>query len=438
MNKRKSLQSLNFILFCTLTSLNVLAQPTIIEPGDKSINPALLYSGNFTWETKNKDILNLISIKHNNNEITIKTRETKKGLEESIQTIVLNAKNFEPIRESYKDEDRAYSLQYGSKVKGSHTDFETNKKENVDEEITGKYFNPATLSFIISTLPISLDYRVTLSVMRLNSSWKPIYLRYKITDVAEQKSFSCLSGAHDIWKVTVQEKTKQHQLVVFFDKTTRRILRTEQSFDGFHLSDNTYVLADKELDVNPIKARFNVAETMAMLSAGTSSIKGKATTKIANKRITGNKTQNAPKGSLVKLIPNTAYFKEWVDFNLFIGNVSRPVYFDGKLVGGCSYPLPPEVAEATITTEVIDNNGNFEFQNLKPGEYLVFIGFVANKYTHTTRTPTGDYTITSNGDGTGSATQIIDVKHWMSPADILNHQFVKIEKEGETVNVKLK
>jgi hypothetical protein len=418
--------------------LNVLAQPTIIEPGNKSINSSLLHTGSFTWATKNKDDLNLINVKRNSNEVIIETRETKKGIEESTQTIVLSAKTFELLRENYKNEERAYSLQYGVRVKGSKTEFETNKKTDVDEEITGKHFNTAALPFIISTLPISLDYRVTLPVMRLNSSWKPAYLRYKITDVSEQKNFSCISGVHDVWKVTIEEKTKQHKLVVFFDKTTRRILRTEQSFDGMHLSDNTYAAADTELDVNPIKASFNAVETMAMLSSGTSSIKGQASTKIADKRLIGNKTQYAPKGSLVMLIPNTPYFKEWVNFNLFIGNVRRPVYYDGKLVDGCSYPLPPEVAKHQLITEVVDNKGNFVFENLKPGEYLVFVGFVANKYTHTTRTATGDYSITVNDDGSGSATQIIDVKHWMSPADILNHQFVKVKKEGEAVSVRLK
>lgn len=435
---RKSIEISFLGVMFLLTSLNVLAQPTVIEPGDNSINPALLNTGKFTWATNNTDKASLITVQRNNQEITIEERETKKGLEESNQTLVLNAKTLEPIRQNYKNEDRSYSLQYGTRVKGTRTDFETNKKENVDAAITGKHFDPATLPYVISSLPLSLDYRVTLPVMRLNSSWQPTYLRYRITDVSEQKTFSCLSGVREFWKVTINEKTRNHMLVVYIDKTTRRILRTEQSFDGLGLSDNTYILFDKETDVNPIKATFNEAETMAMLTGGTSSIKGQASTKISEKRLPGNKTQFAPKGSLVALIPNTPYFKEWVDFNLRIGKISRPVYFDGKLVDGCSYPLPAEVKKHQLLTEVIDNKGNFVFQNLKPGEYLVFVGFVANKYTHTTRTPTGDYTVTVNSDGTGSATQIIDVKNWMSPQNVINHQFVKVTKEGETVSVKLK
>ena len=435
---RKSIQIGFLGVMFLLTSFNILAQPTVIEPGDSNLNPALVNTGKFTWGTKITDKANLVTVQRSNQEITIETRETKKGIDESNQTLVLNAKTLEPIRQNYKDEDRTYSLQYGARVKGIQNDFETNKKENIDAVVTGRHFDPASLPYVISSLPISLDYRVTLPVMRLNSSWQPTYLRYRITDVSEQKSFSCLSGVHELWKVTVNEKTRNHMLIVYFDKTTRRILRTEQSFDGIGLSDNTYILFDKETDVNPIKAAFNEAETKAMLSGGSSSIKGQASTKISEKRLPGNKTQFAPKGSLVALIPNTAYFKEWVDFNLTIGNISRPVYFDGVLVGGCSYPLPHEVKKHSLITDVIDNKGNFIFQNVKPGEYLVFVGFVANKYTHTTRTFSGWYSTTTNEEtGVSTTSPIIDVTDWMSPQNIINHQFVKVTKDGETVSVKL-
>jgi len=434
-NMKKTFTLLSFTLFC----ISAFAQPTIVEPKDKAISGNLLFTGNFTLAYNTQDDLSLNKIQRNNKEITIENRITKKGLEESTQTIVLNATTFETIRESYKDENSAYNLQYGAKVKGENTNYETNEKVNVNATITGNHFHILTLPYLISTLPINLSYRVTFPVLRLNSSWQPTYLRYKITDVEETKNFSCFSGNHDNWKVTVKEKTTNHTLVIYFDKSTRRIYRIEQSFDGLHLSHNTSILVDKESDINPIRATFNYTEAMSMLSSGTSTIKGQASTRIAEKRITGNKTQYAPKGSLVALIPNTAYFKEWVNFNLSIGNISRPLYWEGKLIEGCSYPLPDEVKKAMRYTEVTDNKGNFTFENLKQGEYLVFIGFVANKYTHTTRTPTGNYNITVNGDGTsGSLTQIIDVQNWMSPQDILNHQIVKITKEEETINVKLK
>ncbi len=222
-------------------------------------------------------------------------------------------------------------------------------------------------------------------------------------------------------------------LHVYIDKATRRIVGADES-----LLDKVTLHIDKETDVNPIKNPFNADETMAMITKGTSSIKGQASTRISEKRMLGNKTQFAPKGSIVTLMPNTQYFKEWLDFNLAIGKTDSPTYSNGKLIKGCAYPLPPEVREQSIVTDVIDDKGNFVFQNLKPGEYLVWVGFVANKYTRTTRTPTGNYSISIYEDGTGSANQIIDVKNWMSQQNIINHQYVTVKKEGETVSIKLK
>jgi hypothetical protein len=224
-------------------------------------------------------------------------------------------------------------------------------------------------------------------------------------------------------------------LVLYIEKTKRRILRLEQSFDGMGLSHNTYVRIDGQTDINPIKAQFNEAETKAMIGSGTASIKGEASTK--DGRPGRSRTIKAPKGTLVMLMPNTPYLKEWIDFNLTIGNISRPLYFNGKLVEGCSYPLPKEVSKHQLVTEVVDEKGNFVFQNLKPGEYLVYVGFVANKYSYTTKVPNG-YTITVNPDGTGSASQSYDITDWATAQDVVNHKYVKISKEGETVSIKLK
>ncbi len=424
------------LLFVFLNFL-VNGQPSVVEPGSKGVSLLAICTGKFIWESNNT-VQNAVSVERSGQRITIVTHITKNGDEVSRQTIKLDALTLEPLSEDYSDEEGSYSLQYGATVSGKRTISETGNTVSIHENVAGKHFSAGTIPFVVTALPISLDYRATIPVIRFDNNWKPAYLKYRITEVSEDKSFSCLSGVHQIWKVTVKEKTSNHLMIVFLDKATRRILRTEQSFDGMHLSQNTFILADSEKDINPIKASFNFSETMAMLSGGTSTIEGSASTRIAEKRMEGNKVQYAPKGSVVTLMPNTPYFKEWVNYNFTIGNISRPVYYDGKLVSGCAYPLPDEVKKAMVYAEVEDNKGNFRFKNLKPGEYLIFVGFVANKYTHTTRTPTGNYNITISSDGYGSATQTVDVRNWMSPRDILNHQFVKVEKDGETVKVKLK
>ena len=138
------------------------------------------------------------------------------------------------------------------------------------------------------------------------------------------------------------------------------------------------------------------------------------------------------------LIPNTPYFKEWVDFNLSVQKKFPGTIVGGQVISGCApYPLPLEVKEQALLTEVTDNKGSFSFQNLKPGEYYLAVQFVATKYTHTTRTPNGSYNITINSDGSGSATQNMDVIQWGSPTNVMNTKLVIIKKEGEEVKVDL-
>lgn len=428
-----------------LTSLNSSAQPAVIEPGDKSINPALISTGNFAWGTNITNKERMISVQRNNQVITFEERETRKGLDIDKQTLVLNAKTLEPIRQSFTGEEVSYELQYGARIKGNRTVFETNKKQSLDEEVSGKFFDIASLGVVISSLPLSPNYRAIIPVVRLNNLFKPEYLRYRITDVSESNNvFSCLSGVNQVWVVTAEAQQK-YKYIFYINKTTRRILREEFSADGMGLSSNTAISIDKETDINPIKASFNADEVKGMLTGGTSSIKGQASTTDGAPKglLQRSKKQYAPKGSIVVLIPNTPYFKEWVDFNLTIGKISPPVYLDvpdlgpKRLVQGCAYPLPAEIKKHHLLTDVLDDKGNFVFQNLKPGEYLVFVGFVANKYTHTTRTPNGTYSVVINSDGTGSATQNVDVTQWSTPQNILNYKFIKVSKEGETVDVKL-
>jgi hypothetical protein len=52
--------------------------------------------------------------------------------------------------------------------------------------------------------------------------------------------------------------------------------------------------------------------------------------------------------------------------------------------------------------------------------------------------PNGDYEITIDGSGSGSISTKYNYTHWGSPTDVTNYKLVKVEKDGETVKVKLK
>jgi hypothetical protein len=439
----------NFILSALLLMQSYLTfaqKPDIVMPGSQSINTALLHTGSFEWENSgafsfDKDPnpgKRFVTVSRTAKEITIDERITDKGKVVIKRKTILNAKTFEPIRSSSEAEEFSYNLTYGSRIKGDLENYKTGEKDKLDVPIEEKFILGSSLEFLVSILPLQAGYKAFIPEVSFDRGYRTKVLRWEIEKVQEFKTFSCMSGGEiDAILVELSESYNDKREIIV-DKKTRRIIKS------FHKPgyDNKYYV-DKEVHINPIKTKFDAREANALISQGTASISGQAYTTDPNKpkdfAFQRTKKIIAPKGSIVMLIPNTAYLKEWMQFNETIQKSYPPEYIAGQLYKGCGgYPLPVEVKEQTLLTEVTDNKGNFVFQNLKPGEYHVLVQFVATKYTHTTRTPTGGYTVSVLGDGTAVASPEIDVKHWGSPTEVTNYALVKIEKDGEAVKIKLK
>ncbi len=82
--------------------------------------------------------------------------------------------------------------------------------------------------------------------------------------------------------------------------------------------------------------------------------------------------QYAAKGTEFDLIPYYTYFKEWIALKGKRHNIknAKPI------------PLQKDAFDYFKRTTVYDENGNFEFTHLKPGEYLLA---TALGYTHTSK-----------------------------------------------------
>lgn len=425
--------------------LTFAQKPDIVLPGSQSINTALLHTGTFEWENSggfsfDKDPnpgKRFITVSKTVKEIVIEERITEKGKDVVKRKTVLNAKTFEPIRSNSDAETFSYNVQFGSKIKGEMDNFKTGKKDKYDVPIEEKFIIGSSLELLVSILPLQVGYKAFIPLVTFDDGYRSKIVRWEIESVKEEKTFSCLSGGViDAFYVELYYYGDTRKILI--DKNTRRIIK---SFYNPGKGGNYYV--DKEVHINPIKTKFDVAGAKALISQGTSSITGQAYTTDPNKpkdfAFQRAKKILAPKGSIVMLIPNTPYLTEWMEFNKTIQTAYPPEYIGGQLYKGCGgYPLPIEVKEQTLLTEVTDNKGSFVFQNLKPGEYHVLVQFVATKYTHTTRTPTGGYTVSVTGDGTAIASPEIDVKHWGSPTGVTNYALVKISKDGENVKLKLK
>lgn len=102
---------------------------------------------------------------------------------------------------------------------------------------------------------------------------------------------------------------------------------------------------------------------------------------------------------------------------------------------GFAYALPPEVQKAMLYTKVSDDKGNFTFNNIKAGEYLVFVSFKAMVYDHTTSQNDG-YTISVGGDGTGYIKPVNKETHWLSNKNMQIYRQININSDGQTINEK--
>ncbi len=357
----------------------------------------------------------------------------------SLSLIVLNAKTFEPIRAQAETESFSYNITFGSTIKGELENFKTGEKEKFNEPIEEKFFVGSSLEILVSLLPLAQGYKAFIPQVTFDEGYRTKVMRWEIEKIQEYKMPSCnLGEVIDVFLVELSNTLlvgESYKMVI--DKNTRRIIMNIKNAGN---GEKFYV--DAERDLNPIKTKFDPTAAKAMISQGSSSITGQAYTideNLPKSSFQRPKRILAPVGSIVMLIPNTPYFKEWLGFNTSIRQKFPPEFVGKEVIKGCGgYPLPLEVRDQTLVTEVTDNKGSFSFQNLKPGEYHVLVQFVATKYTHTTKTPTGGYTVSVNPDGTGSASPIMDVKHWGSPTNVSNYALVKISSEGETVKVKLK
>jgi hypothetical protein len=437
--------------FLLTTSLILFAQkPDIILPTSKSINTELLYTGSFVWEQKVSNLFNtgnpqipnkrFVTISSTAKEITIEERMTEHGKDVVKRRIILNAKTFEPINATSETDQFTYNLTFGNKIKGELENYATGEKEKYDVPLEEKFFLGSSLEILVSILPLKEGYKAFIPQVTFDQGYRTKVMRWEIEKVQELRIPFCRTGEiKDVFLVELRNTltiTETYKIVI--DKKTRRILTLV--YNGS--SERFY--EDNLEDINPIKTKFDVDQANAMISKGTAKIYGRAYTVDENKprtimeSIKSRDKIRAPQGSIVMLIPNTPYFKEWVDFNLSVQKTFPGTIVDGQVISGCGpYPLPLQVKEQTLLTEVTDNKGSFSFQNLKPGEYYLAVQFIATKYTHTTRTPNGSYNININFDGSGSATQNMDVIQWGSPTNVMNIKLVTIKKEGEEVKIDL-
>lgn len=410
-----------------------------ILPGDKSIDKSLLKSETYTMAYNINYNGKWVPIGEYVTEVTFTNKQLQVNTTLSftktntkwIDSFITDDSKFLPVKSLSDRDERTLSLSFSNnKVTGNHFDKKTKKDKTINMDFPKNCFDISVYPYIIQMLPLELGYRAKIPVFDYEAADNTKVHYTEISEVKSDVHISDLTGEHKVWKVSVLEGNSKHQFDFFIDKNTRRIWK----INVVSAKGDKIVMTNTEADYNPFKTTFDKKGTLAMINDGSAVIKGTAFARdnenegalkgIAILNI--NKKQFAAKGTDIVLIPYTSYYKEWIAQN----EKQR------KTKGAKPIPLPKDAFDCFKRTKVYDDNGSFEFTNLKPGEYLLVTAF---GYTHTSRQTeeTGRASVIVNGTYQGDEVYT-SVFAYSSNATAHIQKVVTIKSEGEKVEVKLK
>lgn len=205
---------------------------------------------------------------------------------------------------------------------------------------------------------------------------------------------------------------------------SKKILLTLLAFLGI------FPLLQAQSDIEGPNVPFDKEVVLKMINEGSAAIHGQAFAKDNQSSIKGmavlniNKKQVAPRGTNIMLIPYTEYFKAWLALNKKLSKK------------GQSVPLSEDALQCIKTTQVIDNEGHFEFTGLQPGKYYLYTQFGYRQTKSATYT-TGyvDHYIGNSYQGT---TELTNTYHYDVTGDAYINKTVTIDTEGQVVKANLK
>ncbi|NML21171.1 hypothetical protein HHL16_09815 [Pseudoflavitalea sp. G-6-1-2] len=364
------------VLFLLLLPLASLAQK-IVLPGSTEVNTSRLKPGTSlytiyyvkgeTW-TKKGTYTNEISISGNELRFVADFKdETNKWYKRSAS--VVDAKTLNAISYKFEGSKRNYNLTFGNTITGKIQYPNGAKEKQISVKKPGSFVDYNVAEIFFTTLPLDVGYKATIPEFYYVDHPDSLLSNYIIKDVKSYIHRSPKTGNHDSWLVSVLEQSSGAYYTYIIDKKDYRIWQREMPAGGGIME----ICVNEELDYQPIKAKFSKELALQQLNSGNSVIMGTAFARDhGNSRlqvININKAQYAPKGTVVTILPNSAYIEEWKDVNKKIRR--------GKKLP--EVPIDPNVQACVKQTTVYDNKGHFEFTNLMPGEYILLTSF---GYTH--------------------------------------------------------
>lgn len=431
MKKIVLISIVHFLTFLSIGQVKIL-------PGDQSIDLSKLKSESYSMsylviedgayaeigKYKTNVLINNQTIELNTNLSFINSNSLWKD------SHVADAKTLKPISRTSESDARKLTLAYKNEIIGDLKNNKNGQKSSIKEQIKSAFFDISIYPQIIRALPLNIGYKAIIPVYDYESSSEENrFCNVIINKVKSGNYASTFTGEHDIWEVSVYEESSKHNYQYCIDQKSRKIWKITL----IPPTGNAIILKNDESDFNPIKNKFDKKESLAQIKNGKSIISGEAFAR-DNKNggslqgmavLNVNKKQFAAKGTIIVLMPYTEYIKEWLSTN-----ESR----QKKLLP--QIPLPEGANECIVETKVYDENGHFEFKNLKPGDYLISTKFV---YSHdATKTEVVGFTDNYINDVYQGSDVITESHNFVADARANIKKIVSIKYEGEHVEIKLK
>jgi len=340
-----------------------------------------------------------------------------------IDTSIVDKSSLLPKYHSTNSPEKNTVFNYTSTITGSYQNKINKSIQKVNLPINSTFFDNHFYPYILGTLPLSENYKASFKVFDFKPNENHFY-DVEILNTYHTIYNSPITGDHKVFAVRVIEKATNDIYEYFIDKESRRLWALNIS-----IKNQFYTITDNEVDAYPFKNVLNKENALQMITEGNSSIKGVAFAKDNQAPIKGiavvniNKKQFAAPGTMIVLIPLTPYFKEWLETNEKLRKKGRSV------------PMSKDASEC-LKVAYVQDEGNFEFTDLKPGEYLLYTEF---EYAHqSSYTEVVGYTDTYiNGAFQGTTENTVS-HDYVSSASAFVKETVTIKKENETTTVKLK
>lgn len=147
-----------------------------------------------------------------------------------VDSTLVKISDFQPIYHSSYNSMRDMTLKFEkNKVTGYYLDKKTQKKDNIDEDVSSEYFDSNSYPGLIRFLPLKEHYSTEMPIFDYNRAAKKGVVKAYIEDVNSGE----LNGKQ-VWIVKTTDDIQDRKTIVtyYIDTTTREVLKQEIDSSG--------------------------------------------------------------------------------------------------------------------------------------------------------------------------------------------------------------